>query len=384
MKYTETGFRAVYHRFAVFPLTEVTRSAIEGFPGEKTAEGVLTYGYYDRHAGVTLEVLSCAKKGENGWRFADPQGLVRSFIRIEAVQDDDFTVLSNPDEKLYRKFAHKLEVLKGYEAEEAVEKSRMFDFLDDARHPEYIDDVQVFLEKKGLKPELCWARITDLGDHCIWAKLLNEPYQDFGLHEGEDFTFFVRQDEKTGKVTCHAQLSPLNTIEPESLADGKQLKDAIHRFHQNNDDTEALFRILQILRDSNVWIPCNAVVGEEDQKTVEQMIAEAGDDLDSLVGKTIRSSQSIRMIPDIFEKDGQFFFPAFSTEEDMGEYGENFSKLQQSFMDVIQTARNSEKYEQKITGIVINAFTEPFILPEELYEAVEKMVSRTEQGGKPE
>ena len=48
-------------------------------------------------------------------------------------------------------------------------------------------------------------------------------------------------------------------------------------------------------------------------------------------------------------------------------------------MDVIQTARNSEKYEQKLTGIVINAFTEPFILPEELYEAVEKMVSRTEQ-----
>jgi len=188
--------------------------------------------------------------------------------------------------------------------------------------------------------------------------------------------------EKTGKVTCHAQLSPLNTIEPESLADGKQLKDAIHRFHQNNDDTEALFRILQILRDSNVWIPCNAVVGEEDQKAVEQMITEAGDDLDSLVGKTIRSSQSIRMIPDIFEKDGKFFFPVFSTEEDMGEYGENFSKLQQSFMDVIQTARNSEKYEQKITGIVINAFTEPFILPEELYEAVEKMVSRTEQGGK--
>ena len=376
MKYTETGFRGVYHRFVVFPLTEVTRRAIEGFPGEKTAEGVLTYGYYDRHAGVTLEVLSCAKKGEKGWRFADPLELVRSFIRIEAVKEDDFIVFSNPDEKLYRKFAHKLEVLKGYEAPEAVEKSRMFDFLDDARHSEYIDDVQVFLEKKGLKPELCWARIIDVTERRIWAKLLNEPDQDFGLHAGEDFTFFVRQDEKTGRVTCHAQLSPMNPIDPESLADGKQLKDAIHRFHENNDDTEALFQIFQILRDSDVWIPCNAIVGEEDQKTVEQMIAEAGADLDSLVGKTIQSSQSIRMVPDIFEKDGKYFFPVFSTEEDMGEYGEHFSKLQQPFMDVIRTARNSEKYEQKLTGIVINAFTEPFILPEELYEAVEKMVSR--------
>ena len=34
--------------------------------------------------------------------------------------------------------------------------------------------------------------------------------------------------------------------------------------------------------------------------------------------------------------------------------------------------------EQKLTDIVINAFTEPFILPEELYEAVEKLASRLE------
>ena len=34
--------------------------------------------------------------------------------------------------------------------------------------------------------------------------------------------------------------------------------------------------------------------------------------------------------------------------------------------------------EQKLVGIVINAFTEPFILPEELCEAVEKLASRVE------
>ena len=34
--------------------------------------------------------------------------------------------------------------------------------------------------------------------------------------------------------------------------------------------------------------------------------------------------------------------------------------------------------EQKLVGIVINAFTELFILPEELYEAMEKPASRVE------
>ena len=47
-------------------------------------------------------------------------------------------------------------------------------------------------------------------------------------------------------------------------------------------------------------------------------------------------------------------------------------------MDVIQVARNSDQYEQKLAGIVINAFTKPFILTEELYEAIERMVSRLE------
>ena len=376
MKYIETGFRPIYHQFTVFPLTDAVRSAIRDFPGENSAEGVLTWGYYDPQAGLTLEVLACARTHGDAWQFADSNPLVRSFIRFGAVKDEEFTFSLDQSGSLKKRYAAKLEILKAYKASEAIEKSRTFGLLDASRHPEFIDDVQVYLEKKGLKPELCWARITDLGDHCFWAKLLDEPYQDFGLHEGEDFTFFVREDEKTGKVTCHAQLSPTETIDPETLADGKLLKEAVRRFHENNDDTEALFWILQILRDSDVWIPCNAIVGEEDQKTVEQMIAEAGDNLDSLVGQTIQSSQSIRMVPDIFEKDGQYFFPVFSTEEDMGEYGENFSKLQQSFLDVIQTARNSDKYEQKLTGIVINAFTEPFILPEELYEAVEKMISR--------
>lgn len=62
----------------------------------------------------------------------------------------------------------------------------------------------------------------------------------------------------------------------------------------------------------------------------------------------------------------------------MGEYGENFSKIQEHFLQVIALARSNKKYEGGLTGIVINAFSEMFILPKELYEAVEKMVSRVE------
>ena len=377
MKYSEVGFRAVYHHFAVFPLMDAIRGAIEGFPGEKTAQGVLTYGYFDRTAGMTLEVLCCARKHDEFWQFADSNNKIRSFIRIDAVEDDDFGLFMDKDGKLARRYAEKLEALKVYDPSEEVEKSRQMGFLDESRHPQYIDDVQVFLEKEGLKPECCWARTIDVSDRRLWAKLLNEPDQDFGIHRGEDFTFYVHKDEDTGKITCHAQFSPFKKMKPEDFEDGTLMKDAIHRFHEGHDN-DALFELLQILRDSYVWIPCNAIVGEEDQQAMEQMIEEAGEDLDSMVGKEFTAQGNIRLVPDILQRDDQHFFPVFSTEEEMGEYGEGFSRIQEHFLQVIKLARDNKEYEGGLTGIVINAFSEMFILPKELYEAVEKMVSRVE------
>ena len=271
MKYAETGFRALYHNFAVFPLTPVTRNALKGYGGVETAEGVLVYGYIDHEAGLTLEVLTPARRNKEFWRFTDGNDEIRSFIRMEAVTEEEFFLVNNEDGRLSARYAKKLEMLKGYDVSEEIEQSRTFSFLDGCRHPQYIDDLLVTLIEDGLKPEACWARIIDLSEHRIWAKLLNEPDQDFKIHQGEDFTFYVHKDDETGEISCIARFSPVEKISPEELADGKHLKTAIHKFHEGNEK-EALFWILQILRDSDVWIPCNAIVGEEDQKTVEQMI----------------------------------------------------------------------------------------------------------------
>ena len=82
---------------------------------------------------------------------------------------------------------------------------------------------------------------------------------------------------------------------------------------------------------------------------------------------------SIRLIPDILTNGTEYFFPIFSSEEEMGEYGENFSKVQKHMLEVIPLARNNEKDP---AGIVLNAFSGPFILDKQLYEIVEKMKSR--------
>ena len=158
----------------------------------------------------------------------------------------------------------------------------------------------------------------------------------------------------------------------EGLADGRMLKEAIHAFSSEPNENN-LIEVLQLLRDSDVWIPCNLVFSEADEKSWGKLFEAYSDDPEGLIGQTVTATDQIRMIPDILQNGGDFFFPVFSSTEEMGEYGNHFSKIGYSFVKAITLARNNEK---KVKGIVINPFTGPFVLEEDLYDLVEKTKSR--------
>lgn len=123
------------------------------------------------------------------------------------------------------------------------------------------------------------------------------------------------------------------------------LEAAIHTFNEERTE-EHWMDIMEILRDSYVWIPCNAVMSDVDQA---------------------------RLIPDILQNGDKFFFPVFSNEGAMGDYGNGFSKVQKHFLEALVLAKNNEK---DLAGIVINAFSEPYVLDKEIWDLVEKMKYR--------
>ena len=374
MNYQETGFRALYKNFAAFPLNDKFRKAMEGYPNVEDANYMLVYGYIDHEAGLTLEVIAAGIEKDERFKFFEPSQETRFFIRVGAVENDDFALFDDSDNSLRNRYAEKLEMLSAYEVDEEIEKTREMGFLDESRHPHYPDDVQVYLMRDGLDPEICWARIIGLGDHWIMGVLLNEPNQNFDYHQGEKIAFFVEKTEDE-KIICYSDMNPSQLLKPEDLEDGSMLREAIAAF--NADRTEqGLIQIMEILRDSLVWVPCNAVLSELDQKAFSDLIDKANGDLDSLVGIEMSNQENIRMIPDILQNGDQFFFPAFITAEDMGEYGQHFSKVQKHFLEVIALARNNEK---NVAGIVINAFTEPWVLDREIFDLVENMKSRLVQ-----
>ena len=375
MKYKETGFRAFYRHFTAIPMKEELKAALKDFPEADTADCILTYGYADREAGLTLEILAAGKKSGDGYRFAEGNDDISSKIRIGEVAGDDAAFFKDEDGSLAEKFAKKLAALHGYDAPEEVEKTRNMTFLDGSRDETFIDDVLVYLTKNGLNPEGCWTRITGLGDHCIRGELLNEPDQDFGYHAGEEIAFFVRETEDK-KIICFSDMNPSQKITAKDLEDGSMLEAAVSAFNKERTE-EHLLDILEILRDSYVWVPCTAVLSEEDRKRWEEIAEKLDNDPDAdpseLIGKTFRTEGETRLIPDILQNGENYFFPVFSTAEAMGEYGNHFSKVQKHMLEVIPLARNNEK---ELAGIVLNAFSEPFVLDRQIWDIVEKMNSR--------
>lgn len=373
MNYKETGFRPFYHHFIAIPVKDSLKTSLQDFPGADGADYILTYGYIDQTAGLTLEILATAKKTKNGFRFADGNDTIRSFIRIAAAAEDEFYFFSDDDGDLAKRYAHKIEMLHHYDAPEEVEKTREMSFLDASRDVNCIDDVLVYLMKDGLKPEGCWVRMIGLGDHCIMGTLLNEPDQNFGYHEGEKIAFFVHETEDK-KVICCSDMNPSQKITAEDLEDGSMLEAAVTAFNRERNE-QHLIDIMEILRDSYVWVPCNAIMSEADQKRMEELVHNLKDNPEALIGQEFIAHDETRLVPDILQNGDSFFFPIFSSEDAMGEYGNNFSKVQRQMLEVISLARNNEK---KLVGIVLNAFTEPFVLDAELWDIVENMKSRLE------
>ena len=170
---------------------------------------------------------------------------------------------------------------------------------------------------------------------------------------------------------------PDEPITEELLEDGSFLKKAIEICNRNRTQLN-LIKLTRILRDSYVWVPCNMILSDEDYETWSKAVLDAADkgEIDSIIGQEFTAHDNIRMVPDILQNDDNYFFPVFTTDEEMGEYGEHFSKIQSHFLEAMNLARNNEK---NVCGIVINAFSESFVIPIELFDIITEMDSSIER-----
>ena len=368
MKFKEVKFRSLYHRPVVIqagPFKEEVRD----FPGVEYANRILAYGYVDHEKGLTFEVLACGvKKEDDVYSFFQSDDDVSVKIRAERLEGTEIEAVSGD----LSRYQEKIDALKVYEENEELNKSREMAFLDPLRDPFYPDDIQVIIRKKKRQDENIYVRIEGLGEDHFLGKMLNEPYQDFDFHEGDTIGFYAARKED-GSVVCVADLDPVKAFTREELEDGSVLKEAISVLGKEPSQ-ENYLEVIELLRDSFVWIPCTAVLSENDKKRVEDLLGEKKEeDFQKLIGQTMTMKDQIRMIPDILRNGDKYFFPVFTSDKEMGEYGEHFSKIEKSFLEAMNLAQNNDK---NVTGIVVNPFGEAFMLGREFFDLVRQMKSR--------
>ena len=163
------------------------------------ADRCIGFFYVDHEDGITFRIYSLCRTGagkppEIVVNFENHgEGLILSSDEVEA-----YTLLSNDE-------ANRLSLLEEqrwriYYEPEPLQAVRKRADLDRFRAPGYFDDVSVILVSKDreLIPEGVWVRLEGQSDDgaSFRGTLLNEPYSDFGVHEGEMVTGTFAEDEE--------------------------------------------------------------------------------------------------------------------------------------------------------------------------------------------
>ncbi|MBR0459253.1 MAG: SseB family protein [Victivallales bacterium] len=146
----------------------------------------------------------------------------------------------------------------------------------------------------------------------------------------------------------------------EESEDGKILRFLVEQFNQERSE-EHFLAVLRCLRDSLIWIPGTMKLSDADAEMLKN-VQEA---------ETFSFSEQVEFVPDILQNGDDFFFPVFSNCEQMGEYGTHFSTMQKHFFVAMGQAMKKEN----VCGIVLDAFTSPFVVPKTLFDFIEKLPS---------
>lgn len=343
MKYAEAGFRAFNQCFAAFQLNGELREALKDNPDLDQADCILTWGFADHTEGMLLEAMALGKKEEGHYRFFD---LERSItFRAEDLQDMECRLFEDEDGSLYTHYEERINAL-GIHSPDSLERTRRMGFLDGMRDPFHIDDITVCLYKEGLEPETVWVRIERMADHALIGTLLEDPKVNFDCEKGDTLSFSLQPSKDRGFIAI-ADMNSAFSFTADDLADGRLLRNEVNLFKQ--ESTRQRFNdIVSLLRKSRVWIVCRSVKQDEESAMSDPAVLKTDD------GQIFQ--------PRLLQRDSRFFFPVFSTMEDIRGDSSSFNIQERSFDEAVSLAMNNP---EPVEGIVVNPFTDPFILEKE-------------------
>lgn len=184
------NFREVYHKLAVVMDNGYCANTFKLVADKVIPEGVeynsvLAYGYIDKSCGFSYKVLGLTYYEDGDYTLVWPSDEIGLTVRGECFHH--FEMIPVENKALEKRFSNMIRITNECYSTKEDDVLRSLVRLDKFRHEDYPDDIRVILFKEGMKPEQVWMRTEQFlaeqdGAICIEAKLLNEPYKDFGVH----------------------------------------------------------------------------------------------------------------------------------------------------------------------------------------------------------
>lgn len=172
--------------------------SLDDLPAVNNVNSLLVSPYIDHQAGISFLVLATSyTDDEIAINERADSFSVFSTLRKNELNDAEFIYIDSNelmDLTIYEEYA--TETLKGQGSDD-LNLIRSIVDIDVYRDDTFFDDVQVLLASDDLKPEIVRIRSEKILDDNLFAGvLLNEPYEDFGVHQGDIVRFVnVHEDE---------------------------------------------------------------------------------------------------------------------------------------------------------------------------------------------
>ena len=167
--------------------------------------------------------------------------------------------------------------------------------------------------------------------------LITKPYEEVEKDFIEHITFLKEMGAKVVGISEQGhsiQGTDLSIFDDKYVMNDEEWEMAKMLVEQfDNAPTEQHYiAVLRCLRDSFIWIPGNMKISNDDENFLKN----------AKVGDTFTPQQDMRFVPDILQNGDEFFLPVFSNAEQMGEYGNHFSKIEKHFFDAMRLALGRE------------------------------------------
>lgn len=192
-------FRQLLHQLVLLKIDGVQDLFAEGFTVPDDFDAVLAYPYIDRSAGLTFDVLAPARFDDE-FVFSDMALLQvqnrRMILRRGGVSDTTpVKIPKNSDELTEEYTGHIAMDHEYYPASDGVVATRQVEAIDHLRNRDYPDDVMVLLVSEKHPGEMVWVRLMGIEEPgVLYGELLNEPFSDFGVHNGSVMRLGITMD----------------------------------------------------------------------------------------------------------------------------------------------------------------------------------------------